>query len=149
MKRHLYLYVLSLSLVLISILDGNTQTTYQLKYDYAGNRTSRAVIDLKSATISADTIAAKQAEKPLEDLIGDQKIKIYPNPTKGLLQVQIPQTDEIPATLQVFTLRGVLLHKANVVDEITEIDLSGQLAGMYILKILIGDQSSDWKIIKD
>lgn len=142
-------FILTLCLVLACTFAGNAQTTYSFGYDDAGNRETRAVILLKNAGIVADTLQAKQAEKPLEDLIGNRAIKIYPNPTKGLLRVQVPPADGTPATLQVFTLRGALLRKARVIDEFSEIDLSGQPAGMYILRISVGDQSSEWKVIKE
>lgn len=146
MKQYLYFSIVSLFLVLAS-LAGNAQTTYSFTYDASGNRLSR-IIPLKSAHIAnQDTLANKQ--KTFEDLIGNRQVKIYPNPTKGLLKVEIPLTEEVTATIGVFTLQGALVTKQNVDGTFTEIDLNDQPTGMYILRISIGELSSEWKIIKD
>jgi hypothetical protein len=148
MKKLAYYLFVSFFLIFANSFIGKAQTTYQFTYDNAGNRESRTVILLKSASIS-DTLQAKQAKKPLEDFIGDQEIKIYPNPTKGLLRVQIPSPDLGQVTIHIFNLKGALLRKTRVTDENTEVNLSDQPSGMYVLRIAIGDQTSEWKIIKD
>lgn len=146
MKQYLYFSIVSLFLLMAS-LAGNAQTTYSFTYDASGNRLSR-IIPLKSAHIvNQDTLANKQ--KTFEDLIGNRPVKIYPNPTKGLLKVEIPLTEEASATIGIFTLQGALVKKQNVSGTFTEIDLNDQPTGMYILRISIGELSSEWKIIKD
>lgn len=147
--KTIFFIIVPIFLLLLGNLTGMAQTVYEFGYDAAGNRTSRSVILLKSANIPADSLMAKQSEKPFEDLIGERQIKIYPNPTKGLLRVEVPLDDEAQATLEVYTARGALLRKLRVVDELTEINLSSQPSGMYVLRILVGAQSSEWKIIKD
>jgi YD repeat-containing protein len=146
MKQYLYFSIISLFLLLAS-LAGNAQTTYSFTYDASGNRLSR-IIPLKSASIAnKDTLTNKQ--KTFEDLIGNRPVKIYPNPTKGLLKVEIPLTEEIRATIGIFTMQGALVKKQEVNSTSTEIDLNNQPPGMYILRISIGELSSEWKIIKD
>ena len=72
----------------------HAQTSFEFTYDGSGNRVTRAIIPLKSATIKPDSLDAKQAIKPLEDQIGLQKTRIYPNPTKGMLRVDFPELTE-------------------------------------------------------
>ncbi|MDO8929534.1 MAG: T9SS type A sorting domain-containing protein [Bacteroidota bacterium] len=146
MKQFTYFSIVSLFL-LLACLAGNAQTTYSFTYDAAGNRTSR-IIPLKSAHIANQDAQANQ-QKTFEDLIGNRPVKIYPNPTKGLLKVEIPFTEEASATIKVFSMQGALVKDLTVNDVFTEIDLSYQPAGMYILRIGIGELTSEWKIIKD
>ena len=141
------LIVIPIVLLLLGNLSGNAQTTFSFTYDAAGNRLSR-IIPLKSASIeNKDTLANNQLT--FEDLIGNRPVKIYPNPTKGLLKVEIPFTDEPSATLKIFSLQGGLVISKDVSSVFTEIDLSNQPAGMYILRIGIRELTSEWKIIKD
>ena len=146
MKQFTYFSIVSLFLLLAS-LAGNAQNTYSFTYDASGNRLSR-IIPLKSASIAnKDTLGNKQ--KTFEDLIGNRPVKIYPNPTKGLIKVEIPFTEEASATIKVFSIQGALVKDMMVTDVFTEINLSNQPAGMYILRIGIGELTSEWKIIKD
>jgi YD repeat-containing protein len=143
----IHLFILSFLLLLLGNLSGNAQTTYSFTYDAAGNRLSR-IIPLKSARIAnQDTLANKQ--KTFDDLIGNRPVKIYPNPTKGLLKVEFPFVEETSATLMVYSAQGALVRSIQVTSTFTEIDLSNQPSGMYILRIGIGELSSEWKIIKD
>ena len=146
MKQFIYFSIVSLFLFLAS-LGGNAQTTHSFTYDASGNRLSR-IIPLKSAHITKqDTLANKLST--FEDLIGNRPVKIYPNPTKGLLKVEIPFTAEVTATIKIFNLQGALVKDQEVTDTFTELDLNDQPTGMYILRISIGELSSEWKIIKD
>lgn len=146
MKQFTYFSIVSLFLLLASQA-GNAQTTYSLTYDASGNRLSR-VIPLKSAHIpNQDTLANEL--KTFEDLIGNRPVKIYPNPTKGLLQVELPYVENLHATIRVFGMQGALVREVNVRDFTTDIDLSRYPNGVYILKISIDELSSEWRIIKD
>lgn len=143
----IHLLIIPIILLLLGSLTGSAQTTYSFTYDAAGNRLSR-IIPLKSARIeNQDTLANKP--KTFEDLIGNRPVKIYPNPTKGILKVEIPVADEISATLNIYSAYGTLVRNLPVTNTYTEIDLSNQPSGMYILRISIGELSSEWKIIKD
>jgi YD repeat-containing protein len=147
MKKFIYFLLLSFFIVLVQSIEGKAQTSYTFTYDASGNRLSRT-ISLKNASISQnDTVVAIQ--KTFEDLIGNCEVKIYPNPTKGLLKVEIPFTEEISATIGIFTLQGALVKKQDVKSTFTEIDLNKQPSGIFILRIGIGDLSSDWKIVKE
>jgi len=130
--------------------------TYEFTYGYdaSGNRTSRT-FTLKSATIpQKDSISTWQEIseiKPeiLEDQINDRKVRIYPNPTSGAVSVEIPELQDLPAIIRLFGVQGNLIRIFKVKGVFTNVDLSNQPPCMYILKISVGGQSSDWKIIKE
>jgi YD repeat-containing protein len=146
MKKLRSFIILTL-LLLLGNLTGSAQATYSFTYDASGNRLSR-IIPLKSAHITyKDTLASQL--KTFDDLIGKQLVKIYPNPTKGLLKVELPHLENQNATLQVYSAKGALIRNIVVTGTFTLIDLSSQGVGTYILRISIGELSADWKIIKD
>lgn len=147
MKKLMYFLILSFSLTLLCAIKGNAQTSFTFAYDASGNRTSRTIA-LKSAFIPQnDTIAAKQ--ETFEDLIGNRPVKIYPNPTRGLIQVELPLIENLNAIIRVYGTQGALIREVRVKDFTTDIDLSQHPNGLYILRISIDDLSSEWRIIKD
>ena len=148
--KTLYYFIVLLFIITGTIsLHGFSQTTkYDFHYDLSGNRTER-IIDLsKSATISATGSSTTNVQSISENLAG-QTISIYPNPTKGKLKVSISQLNGSEATLHVYNMKGSTVINKRVSGNTNEIDLSKQPAGMYVLKVTIGENSTDWKIIKD
>ena len=149
MKKLLILLAFSFFLITSARHNALAQSThYVFTYDTSGNRTSRTIDLSKSAEISASSSIANN-EKLLEAELANLEIKIYPNPTKGILKIEIPSIGEIKPSLVVYNLSGEQLVHKTVASQISTIDLSGQPAGMYILKIINGQESLDWKIIKD
>lgn len=126
---------------------GNTQNSFDFGYDAAGNRTSRT-ISLKSAEINNET-ATSQLEKPFEDNIGFGTTRIYPNPTKGILHVEIVSGMEQLAALTVHDLNGKLVVEKKSITFNCDINLSPFPAGTYILRIFIGQDNKEWKVIKE
>jgi len=90
--KQYYLLFLFLSLISISAL---ATDVISYAYDNAGNRTSRKVV-VYTTTL---THAKKQTQdpKPVEEQLGERKITVYPNPTKGALAVEITGGNDKPA----------------------------------------------------
>ena len=114
-------------------------------YDADGNMTSRYVVVLRSAVIEDDE--AEVTETPIVELL-DQKITIYPNPTKGRVTVEIiPIEWDKRNYLQLWDASGRLIKVQEAVLEQTELEIIGD-PGIYLLDIHLGDNISKWKIIK-
>jgi hypothetical protein len=127
-------------------------------YDAAGNRTDR-LLTLNSTPLTksgsiynAETDSLKKDYEPKDifnDQVGESKITIYPNPTSGQLVVKLEGQEEgIPVSLKVYSLGGKLVFNRDHAGIFTNVDISGNPPGIYILKIKAGDKSSEWKIIK-
>jgi hypothetical protein len=134
---------------LFSVIGSQAQNKIVYAYDNAGNRTERTItltgVQTKSA--KADTIPQYFKEE-----LGKQVIKIYPNPTAGQLSVEImniSDSDIISGKLNLYDMTGQLLDKKEINSEKRiEFDLSNNAAGIYILKIQLGNDESSWKIVK-
>lgn len=116
------------------------------RYDKAGNRKER-VIELKSAEI-----AKNQLQEPapvIEDLLSEQEILIYPNPTEGELSVSISNVQDIEGEVLITTINGEVLIRKKVVSTLMHFDLSNNAAGFYIMKIILNGEATTWKIIKN
>ncbi len=136
---------LFLSLILI-INTGLQAQAVSYGYDAAGNRISRVIV---LAQLRVDEQEEILKEDVYSEVIRNMEIRIYPNPTNGLLKVEL---SNLPSGQQVnlflFDLSGKLILEKSKVQEFTEIDISNHPAGNYILKIYIGEVNTEWKIIK-
>ena len=114
-------------------------------YDNAGNRTGRTLTLLKSS-------AAPQAPQPsiaLSDTISEKALRIYPNPTHGMVTVEIQDyTGETQAEFRLTNMSGQLITGRKADAGTQSFDLSRQPAGIYLLQITIKGKSVVWRIIK-
>lgn len=117
-------------------------------YDSAGNRINRKAVQSFKKTM-ARLQANPSEDQRASDMQHDHSITIYPNPTDGLLRINISQlkkTDD--CSLCFYTSQGTLIITENVKKENVYINISNQPAGIYLLKITINDKVTTWKVIK-
>ena len=137
MERKRKLRVTGLALMLMSAMLLHSQSKVSYKYDAVGNRTSR--------TISASVITSVVPET-----MSNVEVKIYPNPTDGLLNVEITNLPEnLTADILLYSLQGQLLVSHKKVSGLTEVDINNQASGTYLMKIVAGEYQTEWKIIKN
>ena len=152
MKTHFILFILSFFAV--HSLWG---AAIEFTYDASGNRTVRKEITLRSATAKEipdeeeafDKEETDEVSQIFTGILAQSTIHIYPNPTKGLLRVEITgDRENNPVSLQLYDMSGkVLIQESNIVSS-TTIDLSNQPAGIYILRLTAEKEKNEWKIIK-
>jgi len=146
--KNIYLQAFLL-VAIFAFKTAHSQTKFEFTYDASGNRLTRKVITLKSATISIDSLKDKQAEIPLDDQIGIQNIRIYPNPTKGMLRINLPNLNDQMAMIRIYDSNGKqIVQKLTFASE-NEVDLSCYPSGNYIMVIHIKQDKKEWKIIKE
>jgi len=127
---------------------GELYHTYD--YDAVGNRILRKTIEMTNrATKSGNPEAASEDsnQKPhYEDFIGKQNVKVFPNPTHGMLTLQFEQSVD-NGYYQLFGLQGQLLAEGRITTT-TILNLSQYQTGVYMLTIVLNDEKETWKIIK-
>ncbi len=139
-------FLLILLMLLLSTGVSQAQSTVSFGYDAAGNRINRVIV--------LNQLRSAQEEETVEEIfysevLKDLEIRIYPNPTEGLLKVDIQNLPEQQtADIFLYNLSGKLLITKKGVSESTDIDLTGHPAGTYLMKIIAGEQHTEWKIIK-
>lgn len=120
-----------------------SQTKVEFLYDNAGNRTSRQIVNLNSAFLSDSIEISKE-------IIGEREIRLFPNPTAGVLTMDIAnlKSDESIIVLVTDMAGKVLLRQVQKSANF-KIDLTSQPKGFYILSSTIGNERKEWKIIKE
>lgn len=110
----------------------------------------RREIIMPSAPREAKESVSGLGEQVFSEKIEEHPVKIYPNPTKGLLRVSVSGlkgTDK--CSIAVFTTGGAKVMSRGVSKCDVDINLSNRPNGVYLLKIIINDSSTTWKIIKE
>ena len=126
---------------------GVAQTTVEFTYDNSGNRINRQVIVLKSARI-ASAGEDNQEQEVFEAMLDEREVQIYPNPTKGLLTIELGNLQQQDASIRVYSSGGQLTVQKPVTSY-NQVNLSGCPPGFYILAISSGQEKKEWKIIKE
>ena len=80
----------------------------------------------------------------------DFKINIFPNPTKGVLKINIEGSIQNQnLMIEVYNIQGALILEQKANANFNVVDLSKHPKGTYLLVFSLGETSSKWKIIKE
>ncbi|MDR0989561.1 MAG: T9SS type A sorting domain-containing protein [Prevotellaceae bacterium] len=139
-------YLKTLSFVLLCLpVYVCAQSHLRYVYDNAGNRINREIV-LSSTRLLP---ATEEMQEPYRDEMQTCKLKIYPNPTKGRLEILVSGLETIAGQANVYSISGTLILQTAITSNSTLLDLSAYTKGVYILQLKIGAEVSSWKIIKE
>jgi len=153
--KHKKMFSSFIFLGLAFCLGANAQPV-KYAYDATGNRLSREKVITMSRLKSAVGESGKSETEAAglqkyEDTVAEMKITIYPNPTKGRLQVDI-SGGEIPkdARIYIYNVFGLIIRQLTGISETNHIDISAHPTGTYTMQIVLSKENiSTWKIIKE
>ena len=151
MKKNLSQNYAAVIIVCISLMFGaNCFATIKYEYDAAGNRVLRYNEIPMPAKQFVDT-AEVQTTGIFEEELPEMKISITPNPTQGLLQVEISNAETLQgAEILLYNPQGLLIKQLGNLSEMTTFDISAQPDGIYVMQIVLNKNNiSTWKIIKN
>lgn len=138
----------TINIVLLTLLCLVVQTKAQrveFNYDFDGNMIERKMLVLDPQHVKS---TPKVQEEVIAEL-GEQKITLYPNPTKGMFQIAITLLDTDQKNyFHLYSLSGSRLLEKKISGEYTNIDISKYPTGTYLLDVFLGDKVSRWKVIK-
>jgi hypothetical protein len=139
--------------------------TVMFTYDQNGNRLTRSLVveQLQSSSVSFPVINQKllrsstefsktkeSAKGSSENETGKLKTLVYPNPTKGLIRIDISNMPKNSRNeIRLFDLSGNQLLIEKNSESYSEIDINSFKDGIYILRIKVNEQIFDWKVIKN
>ena len=137
---------ISVLLFAILLIQTSSYADVQYSYDASGNRIKKEIVlNTKQSIQTVD-----ENIKPASEMLSERNIKIFPNPTHGILKIEInPLEKEDNSIIAVSKMSGQLLIQFDNVESSTEMDLSQYANGLYLLQIVINGENSVWKIIKE
>ncbi|MCU7614039.1 VWA domain-containing protein [Chryseobacterium sp. GMJ5] len=109
----------------------------------------RLILQRATLSLCNDGISNDHLNKKLETEIDNQldsKITVFPNPTKGLINIKtIKMIDE----LFIYDLAGKIIMKKEKLTNQKIIDITAYPQSIYLLRIRCGDQWETFKVIKN
>ncbi len=88
------------------------------------------------------TIASKTS-----DLINANTFTMYPNPTKGLVNIELTSELDAPSAVTVFELSGKMVHQSTFTGHQTTLNLHELVKGMYIIEVENHQSKSIQKLV--
>ncbi|MDG5800532.1 T9SS type A sorting domain-containing protein [Marinilabiliaceae bacterium ANBcel2] len=145
--KYFYHFLIYIFVLLFSsyFVDAMSQSI-EYKYDKAGNRIAYRLINFE---IDPDKEEGYDPE-PLEDKVGERIFTLYPNPTYGILYVEIEKGEfEDSYIFHLSDLRGNYLMRYNHSGNgVIPIDLTSYERGVYFLNIESPEGTIRYKILK-
>jgi len=150
-------------IVVLALLGGSlslfSQTRYSFSYDASGNRVDRKIVfksgnealtEEEQFLLDSGELSEEYLEEEAEkESIGAQQITIAPNPTRGKMAVKVDNMEAgATGSLAVYDVQGKAILSQPLTGDYTQVDLSAQPAGNYILTIQLGNQKREWQIVK-
>jgi len=141
--------MLTICLLLLSCI-AYSQTNFSFDYDANGNRITREIIVLKSQMTKSENVQDTILQDLSSQVIKKDDIKIYPNPTKGNLKIELNTNSDIEKIqINIINIKGQLVYKTSKLENSYTINLSSEPKGAYILIMQVNDKKYEWKIIKE
>ena len=128
-------------------VDGSGETTFNLyegDYYYTVSATGYATITNQAFAISGGNEEITVNMSVNIDGISN-KLKLYPNPTSGILNIEVPNITE-NAQVIITDITGKIILTQSISNNITTIDMTNQAQGIYILKLTLGSEIITQKI---
>jgi len=83
----------------------------------------------------------------IEDLNFLANLNIYPNPNNGVFTIEIDNLKE-SYNLEILNTIGLVILNKEIINKVEQLDLSGQAAGVYFVKLQTANNTVVRKIIK-
>jgi hypothetical protein len=123
-------------------------------YDNAGNRIVRKEVILPSPKSSSGHKSANsQSNEDFKDFytdkVGNISLKIFPNPTTSVVNLQIVgEQEKIEGMVTLYSLTGAEIGSQPIKAYRTEINMSSYSVGTYLATVVINGKTTHWKIVK-
>jgi hypothetical protein len=143
------------TLILLLLLGGllssysvYAQNTVKFTYDECGNRIKRSMQLRKVEENSKNVESQNEYVSYANDSIGAVAVSLFPNPTEGRVMVSFSENANATIDATLTTIGGSVIERQRFVGNQHEFDLSSQPAGIYLLKLIFGNETRTWKIVK-
>lgn len=136
----------TLSLIVFAVAFCVEAQNVSFAYDEAGNRVKRELSmsgPIKTKSRSSDD------DKSFYDSVGERIIKISSN-SDGIINISVQNFEkQDKGYIEVYSMSGILLLAQNISDALTTIDIGSQPNAVYLLKVMVNDKQTIWKIMKN
>lgn len=116
-------------------------------YDAAGNRIWRESISVHKITKADSTQIHPIAPEAIENALC-QKIAVYPNPTDGLVNIELSLPVESKCMYTLTSVNGAVIEQGIITSTHTPLNLGHLSKGTYLLRVETSQIKEKFKIVK-
>ena len=128
---------------------GNMVRCYVVRLEQPKNEQKSKTETLDHQQIASSTAAQSAAPEPVEVQRGERTVRIYPNPTRGQLRVEV-KGDGQAYTYRLLSMGGAAIAQGqHDGSSPLPLDLSAHPDGVYLLQLIWPDDRCTYKIIKN
>lgn len=132
------------------LINSGTTYTYSMKAKNSSGTTNNSN---GTKSVTATSCAAKISENVENSTLSNTSLlKVYPNPTSGLITMDLSNIKSTKAAISIFNISGKLVHftesKIKESNPNTEINIEKLPSGNYILLIQLDDREYSQKVVK-
>lgn len=128
----------------IMILPGTTVQNGGFLHGYITTNGMYCGMSMPSIVTVPTAVEPPATEVPLN------KFKVYPNPNPGIFYVECPgERVNIDSRIDIYSMKGERIFTSELREGIThKVSIEGRPTGIYILRIISGDQVQTFRIVK-
>lgn len=134
----------------IGRVEGNGTTYVPQAYSYLDREARPGINYYRLRQVDYDGQYEYSEMKTVFVTIGNSKLRVYPNPSSGRFQVQLPEDFSTESQLQLLDSRGKLVQQIIVPESSSaDIPFAGKelSPGIYFLRVLDGQQQMTQRIV--
>lgn len=131
------------------------ESNIEYTYDNSGNRTARQVVVIKNNALKSASVATNKEEtenlaESVTSQWNDIVVSVFPNPTAGDLSIRFAGVlDSGNMTFYIYSANGVKITEGSINPTgLKTLPFSNLTKGIYILILKNGNDSMQWKIVK-
>jgi len=128
----------------LAVFSLKAQETVVFEYDEAGNRILRS-LQAKEKSLEADLL---HFENPLPEINTELQAKVYPNPTYGILNIEINNAETMPVSITLVDQQARQVLKSKISENAETLSLAHLQPGTYFLRLHNTEKKLVYKIIK-
>ena len=147
-RKYMVIFLVGL-LCLIGSDDLSAQYCISLRYDNNGNRMNFAVANCAAEQRDGNEENIETEEISEQENDDENDLIVYPNPNKGIFNIELcDEVDEkYEAILQIYDNRGVMLSECEFIRSVS-VDIGNNPAGLYLLRIIRGEEMYNRIVVK-
>jgi len=85
-----------------------------------------------------------------EAFIGEKKVSIFPNPTKGELSIVIANFDRFcTGSITISDMSGKVLFRNSNISASNSLNISGFARGSYVLRVVVNGKNKEYVLVKE
>jgi hypothetical protein len=88
--------------------------------------------------------------KKYESLLGERKVTVYPNPTKGDLRIEITNLNpDNKGKITINDVSGKLIQEIQNISSSNVVNISNIPNGSYVMQLVIEKKRKEWVVVKE